>query len=437
MARQLACAAAALSLLAVLSCAEGTLLDGEWDFALSAPAQTGKIMVPGSWEAQGYGNETVQMKHQVLTGDNARGKKGAVGVYSKSVVIEPCDEGGAAVFMVDRGIHRHALFKIAGKLVGEHTGYLTPFEVELSPSMVEDCCCGSSCKIEITLDGDRPCDAGGCSDALMGTADDDTDGTGLGGWAGLNGHVSVTCRPKVHIEQGIANVVPPHITHPEVTTASAGSPLAISVDFAISGGWANAAAHIFDNSTGTLVAVATTSAPQTGNVSLVANVPAVKLWSPEDRALYTVVVSIDGVGDNATTRFGVRSIKTEGYKLLLNGQRVFLAGYGDDAIYPDTVSPPREKAVYAARLKFAHEHGFNWVRHHSHVLPPEYFEAADEWGIMVSPELPCDCNTEPPYFANANATGQELYLASWASYVASLRNHPSIFDWSLCNEMYM
>jgi hypothetical protein len=39
-----------------------------------------------------------------------------VGVYSKSVVLEPCGAGGTAVFMVDRGIHRHALFKIAGKL---------------------------------------------------------------------------------------------------------------------------------------------------------------------------------------------------------------------------------------------------------------------------------------------------------------------------------
>ena len=53
---------------------------------------------------------------QVLTGDNAKGKQGAVGVYSKSIVLEPCGAGATAVFMVDRGIHRHALFKIAGKL---------------------------------------------------------------------------------------------------------------------------------------------------------------------------------------------------------------------------------------------------------------------------------------------------------------------------------
>ena len=62
--------------------------------------------------------------------------------------------------------------------------------------------------------------------------------------------------------------------------------------------------------------------------------------------------------DSATTRFGVRSIAVDGHKLLLNGQRIFLAGYGDDAIYPMTVSPPRDKSAYVQKLRFAHEHGF-------------------------------------------------------------------------------
>ena len=62
-------------------------LDGTWQFSLHSPTpssdaggalgpavQTGPIQVPGSWEAQGFGNETVQMVHQVLTGDNAKGQ---------------------------------------------------------------------------------------------------------------------------------------------------------------------------------------------------------------------------------------------------------------------------------------------------------------------------------------------------------------------------
>jgi len=107
---------------------------------------------------------------------------------------------------------------------------------------------------------------------------------------------------------------------------------------------------------------------------------------------------------------------------------------GDDSVYPLTVAWPRTKAEYAGKLQFAHDHGFNFVRHHSHTLPKEYFDAADEWGVMISPELPCAYGG---FFDAANATGQELYLTSWASYIATLRNHPSILVWTLCNEMYM
>ena len=61
----------------------------------------------------------------------------------------------------------------------------------------------------------------------MGACDDDTDGTGIGGWAGLNGHVAIECRPPVFIDGGVGNIVQPHVQHPPVTTASAGKPLAV------------------------------------------------------------------------------------------------------------------------------------------------------------------------------------------------------------------
>ena len=44
--------------------------------------------------------------------------------------------------------------------------------------------------------------------------------------------------------------------------------------------------------------------------------------------------------------------------------------------------------VYIDRLKFARSLGMNFVRHHSHVLPNEYFAAACEVGVMVSVEFP-------------------------------------------------
>jgi hypothetical protein len=429
-------------------------LDGEWQFQLlaggdgvcdaigghsgCAVSQSGTIQVPGAWEAQGFGNETVTYWNQVVTGQNT----GAVGVYTKKLALSPCQAPGAKpVFMVDQGIHRHAVFKIGGKVVGEHTGYMTPFEHVLDAATTEECCCGSSCEVEITLDGNRKCDEGGCSDALMGCMDDDIDSQGPGAWAGLNGHVTVECRPAIYIDGGVGNIMPPHVTHPPVTTNNTGKPLTISVAVLISGGAAPASVQILDNSTGTPIAVAH-SAPSTkavtGNVTLLVTIPQVKLWSPENRSLYTAVVTLGSTSaplDQATTRFGVRTVTVSGgYKLMLNGHRLFLAGYGDDAIYPRTISPPREKSVYAEKVQFTHEHGFNFVRHHSHTLPPEYFDACDEWGILVSPELPCAYGN---YFTAGNATAQKLYLESWTSYIGAYRNHPSVLTWTLLNEMKM
>ena len=38
---------------------------------------------------------------------------------------------------------------------------------------------------------------------------------------------------------------------------------------------------------------------------------------------------------------------------------------GDDSVYPDTIAPPVDKAVYAKRLAFVKSLGFHFVRCHS------------------------------------------------------------------------
>ena len=137
-------------------------LDGAWQFSLLNPAgagttggtQSGTILVPGSWEAQGYGNQTLTMRSQVTTGTNA----GAVGTYTKQLSLPICAPGASTVFMVDQGIHRHAIFKIGGKVVGEHTGYMTPFEAVLDAPTAKACRSGAGCEVEVTLDGNRACD---------------------------------------------------------------------------------------------------------------------------------------------------------------------------------------------------------------------------------------------------------------------------------------
>ena len=362
------------------------------------------------------------------------GGRGTIGVYSRTLTLPACSADHSFVLAIDRGIHRHAIIKVSGKVVGEHVGYLTPFEAVLDAATVAACNSSKGCDVEITLDGGR----NPKTDGLMGACDEDTDGTRLGGWVGLNGHVEVYCRPPTYIDGGVGNTIAPHVTHPPVNTQSSGKPLLLSVSLLIAGTGEPTMTNveIVEVATNTTVAKATSAAPSRGNVTVKVQVPAVKLWSPAAPNLYRAIVTLtstanSAIVDSATTRFGVRTIATSGYAFTLNGARIMLSGYGDDSIYPDTVSPPRVRGPYEAKVAMARAHGFNFVRHHSHVLPPEYFDVADELGLLVSPELPCAYGS---YYDATNDAGKALYLSSWRQYVQALRHHPSVFDWAMCNE---
>ncbi|MCL4217234.1 MAG: hypothetical protein KJ052_09565, partial [Candidatus Hydrogenedentes bacterium] len=160
-------------------------------------------------------------------------------------------------------------------------------------------------------------------------------------------------------------------------------------------------------------------------------------WTPETPYLYTAHVTLlDAAGnalDQSETRFGVRSIEIRGTDFYVNGIKYFLAGYGDDCVYPDPIAPPADKAFYIERLKTAKSYGFNFVRHHSHFVSPEYYEACDEVGMFVQPELPI---AYPRFYNRAHGAALDLYKSEWTAVIKRYRNHPSIFDWCMSNELW-
>ena len=115
-------------------------------------------------------------------------------------------------------------------------------------------------------------------------------------------------------------------------------------------------------------------------------------WSPEHPNLYWAEIALlDASGQVAQMRrerFGVRKIEVRGDSFYLNGHPYFLRGFGDDSVYPITGMPPPDRETHLAHLKKARAAGFNFVRLHTHCEVPEYFEAADEAGIMIQAELP-------------------------------------------------
>jgi len=114
-------------------------------------------------------------------------------------------------------------------------------------------------------------------------------------------------------------------------------------------------------------------------------------WSPEQPNLYLAEITLcdgDSPVHGWTERFGVRKIEVRGDRFFLNNKPFFARGFGDDFVYPLTMVSPASKDEHLKHLKIARNAGFNYVRLHTHCELPEYFEAADEAGIMIQPELP-------------------------------------------------
>ncbi len=114
-------------------------------------------------------------------------------------------------------------------------------------------------------------------------------------------------------------------------------------------------------------------------------------WSPEHPNLYTArvdLVSADGsVLQTWRERFGVRSLEVRGNRLFMNGRQFYVRGFGDDSMYPITGLTPPDRDFHRGHFAAARKAGFNFVRLHTHTEIDEYFQAADEAGILVQPEL--------------------------------------------------
>ena len=170
-------------------------------------------------------------------------------------------------------------------------------------------------------------------------------------------------------------------------------------------------------------------------VVLAARIPNPKLWSPKTPHLYTVRVRLLSDGrelDARLVRFGMREFKVAGGQFLLNGKPIFLRGYGDDCIFPNTICPPSDKSEFHRRLSVARDYGFNYVRHHSWTPPEEYLQAADELGMMLQPEFPFAYRWDLPTTPEAKRAA----LEQWEAVIRLNRNHPSIVAWCMGNELY-
>jgi hypothetical protein len=157
-----------------------------------------------------------------------------------------------------------------------------------------------------------------------------------------------------------------------------------------------------------------------------------ELWSPEQPNLYGLIVNVKSgnhVVDAKYQRFGWRQFELKGSRVLLNGKPVILKG---DSWH--FLGIPQMTRRYAwAWFSALHDAHANAVRLHAEPYPELYLDVADEMGIMVLDETAIWASDGGPKLDS------EAFWRDTKTHVAQLvtrdRNHPSVFGWSVCNEV--
>jgi len=392
--------------------ARGTQSLGPWRFRLDPQrvgidqqwfatplAEARSIRVPGCWDAQGFGDPTSLVKHNF------------VGWGWYEATDEPGKRLGDRLFLCFGAVHRSAKVWVNGALVGEHLGYVTAFEFDITNAYDRF----EENRITVLVDSEQHVE----TDGLAGCYDT----YDFIKWGGLYRDAHLEWRSEtrldnlfVRAEQGCTQArVTADVVGPRAGAMSARCALR--------------------SASGTQQFIGAADLAPNGRVDLVIPTPNAALWSPNHPNLYRATLELlkDGVAiDAVSTTCGLREIEIRGNDIYLNGKRVFLRGYGDDACFPETVCPPASVEYWRQRFRKAREYGFTYVRHHSHVPIREYFAAADQLGFLIQPELPI---AYEPHIVNATPAALDLFRSQWRDIILQYRNHPSVMTWCMGNEM--
>lgn len=167
--------------------------------------------------------------------------------------------------------------------------------------------------------------------------------------------------------------------------------------------------------------------------SVTVTLPNATLWSPEAPNLYQLRVELirgDSVIDRYTLRIGIRTIKVDGDRLLLNGAPVNLLGFGRHEDFP-VVGKGLLPALIVKDYDLMRWVGANSFRTTHYPYSEQMVDLADELGFLIIDETPA----VGLFF---DEPGQEQRNALCKQYIRELidrdKNHPSVIMWSLANE---
>lgn len=152
------------------------------------------------------------------------------------------------------------------------------------------------------------------------------------------------------------------------------------------------------------------------------------LWAVGQGNLYDLTLSFGQ--DRVQSYFGLRTVRMDGMRFMLNDQPVFQRLVLDQGFYPDGVYTAPTDAALKNDIALSLAMGFNGARLHQKVFEPRFLYHCDKMGYLVWGE---HGNWG---FDHHSPQATERYLNQWSRIVARDFNHPAIIGWCPFNETW-
>ncbi len=354
-------------------------LDGEWSFALdeagngkwmepeiSVPETT--IRLPGSWEEQGYGNNS---EHDPIGAWKKKREYTGQAWYVREFVF-PDLKDDEKLHLILEGAHWTTEVWVDGLYAGDADSLLSAHEHDLTSYVIS----GKRQRLVIRVDNRMKLDLKESHIHSYHTATN---------WGGITGGISLCAVPRTGID--IIKIRPCPTTasvEVEVTVPvmSVARVTGLELEIEVEGASGKVPLEHLETTDGVM---------GTAKLRLKLNEPA-RLWTADHPELYEASIRLKNhLGetlDELTRIFGLRTFRAGGKQLLLNGNPVFLRGYVDCCLFPQTGYPVWDIEHYRSQFRAAKAYGFNHVRLHGWTAPEPFWSAADEEGMLVQAELP-------------------------------------------------
>lgn len=170
-----------------------------------------------------------------------------------------------------------------------------------------------------------------------------------------------------------------------------------------------------------------------GQLRMVMLIEEPKLWNVGEGNLYDLRLTLKKDGravDTVDSYFGLRTLRFEGKRFLINDRPVFQRLVLDQGFYPDGVyTAPSDEELKNDILR-SMAMGFNGARLHQKVFEPRFLYWADRLGYIVWGEM-ASWGIDPK---DPDTMG--IFLEEWLQVLARDYNAPSIVGWCPWNETW-